>query len=153
MFRYFSEVEQMCFCTVILLKCSLVLAIILLAILSVLDTVEDIQNHGQTTARGQMMLIMCYVLNSFIIVILCAGVYAAIREKLKLLQLLILALITYFLGKMSLWIVVGNQGVLELLVVHFWYQLTLIDSLVCIVLLTCFCLRIKDDDGEDPPFS
>ncbi|BFF97764.1 uncharacterized protein DMAD_06116 [Drosophila madeirensis] len=143
----------MCFCNGLVLKCSLVLAITLLAILSVLDIAEDIKNHGQTTPRGRMMLVMCYVLNSFIIAILCAGVYAAIREKLKLLQLLILALISYFVGKMSLWIVAGNQGVLEQLVVQFWYKLTLIVSLICIVLLTCFCLRIKDDDGEDPPFS
>ncbi|XP_022229554.1 uncharacterized protein LOC111078918 isoform X3 [Drosophila obscura] len=55
---------------------------------------------------------------------------------------------------MSLWIVAGNQGgVVELVVTQTWYKLTLVATVIGMVLLTCFCLRIKDDDGEDPPFS
>ncbi|XP_022229552.2 uncharacterized protein LOC111078918 isoform X1 [Drosophila obscura] len=144
----------MCICTVLVLKVSVVFAIIVLAILNVLDILEGTEKLGKATTKGRLLLIVCFVLDSAIIAILCAGLYATIRQNIKLLQLLIFALITYCLGKMSLWIVAGNQGgVVELVVTQTWYKLTLVATVIGMVLLTCFCLRIKDDDGEDPPFS
>ncbi|XP_002022343.2 uncharacterized protein LOC6597198 [Drosophila persimilis] len=143
----------MCFCTVLVLKISVVLSILLLVLFNVLDIIEGGQNLNEVTMKGKLLLVLCFVLNSFLIAILCAGLYAAIRQNLKLMQMLIFALVSYFLGKMSLWIVAGNQGgVVELVVTHHWYKLTLVAAVICILLLTCFCLRVKDDDGEDPPF-
>ncbi|XP_022229553.2 uncharacterized protein LOC111078918 isoform X2 [Drosophila obscura] len=132
----------MCICTVLVLKVSVVFAIIVLAILNVLDILEGTEKLGKATTKGRLLLIVCFVLDSAIIAILCAGLYATIRQNIKLLQL------------MSLWIVAGNQGgVVELVVTQTWYKLTLVATVIGMVLLTCFCLRIKDDDGEDPPFS
>ncbi|XP_017134688.1 uncharacterized protein LOC108150888 isoform X3 [Drosophila miranda] len=81
----------MCFCTVLVLKISVVLSILLLVLFNVLDIIEGGRNLSEVTMKGKLLLVMCFVLNSFLIAILCAGLYAAIRQNLKLMQMILSA--------------------------------------------------------------
>ncbi|XP_023037541.1 uncharacterized protein LOC111519778 isoform X1 [Drosophila willistoni] len=138
----------MCICPRVALKLVSLLLMLILMIFCATDMAISYENIEKSESKVTLLLILSISVSLFLSVALLFGFYAGFRNKYVLLQVLVFVLVAFSLSKLILWIIAGNL-VQQLnatgLVIHMWFQLSIVTSMVLIVFVTLYCLRLQDD--------
>ncbi|XP_044312650.1 uncharacterized protein LOC108038833 isoform X2 [Drosophila rhopaloa] len=114
----------MCFCSTLGLKVLLLIIIPIVAGLNAAQVAKDVTLLDKLTGHHHVILIISLSLCVFILVVLLAAIYAAIRHHILILNATLISLIVKCIAKGIILIVsISTEDDIEKTAAHFWFIL------------------------------